>query len=401
MVTIEKRKKMILFDYLTPDEVIKETHPNAFALNSIIREANRNGQEVEYVQYSELGFYGLIARIAKRVSSGTDVNRRGKLGFIFTGLFYLSSVFIAGIDFSLRRKIAKILVKEPGDKIVIVSYPFLLPAFKKACRSYEYKIEIVLLELNIEVKYICYNIGSLANTVLGRSLLNVLEEIEFKSIYLSDRVLTLSERDRRYIAGLFPEKKVEKIPVYRPEIDLIVSFPNTFFTSPAQGLGPTNGKLKIFFIGSNYRLNYDSVEDLIKVSRSLLNVEDRIDFFIIGNVYRAFQHRADLPRNIHFLGFVEDLQSVFSFSDLFYMEDGMNTGFESKFYSYIRFQRPIIVLKGRKEEYKNFEQNQIICLESIEHFRNLLLQMLSVEIKKKNSTVYRLPSQIQQRDLGG
>ena len=383
-------EEIFLFDFITQDELENEKHPNAFALNSIINEAKQSGKIVHYIQYSELGFYGLIAKIAKRATVRSDLSKKNYLSFMFTSSFYLFSAFFSQVDPFLKRKVADLLKSGKKHKSVIVAYPFLFSSFHKAICRVDNHIEVTLLEHNIEYNYLKFNMGGLSRVGVGELLLRTLKRIEMNAIYSADKILTVSLRDRAWILNTIPEKNINLIPDLKPGIDLKLSVPAVDSIPILMKFTSNCRKSNLFFVGTNYNLNYDVVKDLIKLSRILVDVENQINFFIVGNISRRFLHHKDLPKNVHFLGFIEDLSNLLCFADLFFLEDRMGTGYESKIYTYARFNKPIIILRDENAEPLRLKESQFIYEDSLDDLVHIIRLILKKRSSVEHATLFRI-----------
>lgn len=384
--------KKIVFDFISFDELVNEKHANAFFLNSILRDARRKGEKANYVQYSDLGMLGIFARVAKRTSVSSDLSRKNVSGIVFTALFFVFSHFFSLVDLTLRSKLLRILRDEGEIESVVVSYPYLVETFKKLTAKLNKKVKITLLEHNIESKYSEYNMGGIAKTSAGRFLLLIISKIENEAIKEADDVLTGSLNDMNWVRRKFPGKEVSLIPYVRRDVEFKISLPTRMMTHSLKQFDITSEKINIFFIGSNYTLNVRSVEHLISLSRSLEDLESEIAFVIIGSVSKQFENYKDIPGNVYFLGYIDDLENVSCYADLFFLESLMNTGFESKAYSYSYFDRPIVVLGGDLEDFKRFSHSHFVHFNRLEDFEKMLRSIVNSRLKVTCSTVYKLSS---------
>lgn len=387
--------EIILFDYLTTEELSNGSHPDAYTINSIINWATKKGKSVEYKSYSDFGFYGLMASFARKTNTRTDVSRKGNINYLFTGIFYIFSYFVSRIDFPMRVKINELLNLGNSKKTIILSYPYLVHTFKKIVANHRMGAEIVLLEHNIEEKYLKFNMQYLSSRNLGQLILQIIEKIEREAIDDSDAILVVSNKDKNSIQKISGGKEIQVVskPDRIPYFELSSPIFEPSFLKLDFRPAPT--ALNILFLGSNTRMNYESVKCLISLSNMLKDVSAQLNIFIVGNVFRQFIGSENLPHNVHFIGYVNKLQDVLTYADLFFLSDKMGTGFEVKAYAYESYDRPIVVLMERgnriENEYKGNGKNQYIYATSLQDIANLVLRIIQIRLKRRYSTLFKIP----------
>ena len=135
----------------------------------------------------------------------------------------------------------------------------------------------------------------------------------------------------------------------------------------------------IGFLGTNFGPNIVSVRNIIDVAKKML--DSRIVFLIIGNVSEAFNNDNDnnnIPTNIVFTGYVDDLDSYLYICDAFLnLKTTVHTGIEIKMFDYLKFNKPIITTKIGSSGFEN--NRNLIVVEDVADTPRLLLEIIETK----------------------
>jgi glycosyltransferase involved in cell wall biosynthesis len=130
--------------------------------------------------------------------------------------------------------------------------------------------------------------------------------------------------------------------------------------------------------GTNFGPNIVLVRNLVDIAKKML--DSKIVFLIIGNVSEAFYNDNNIPPNIIFTGYVDDLDSYLYLCDAFLnLKTTSHTGIEAKMFYYFKFDKPVIATQIGSS---GFENRNMIIVEDIAYSLPLLLEMLENKERK-------------------
>jgi hypothetical protein len=110
-------------------------------------------------------------------------------------------------------------------------------------------------------------------------------------------------------------------------------------------------------------------------------LDSKIVFLIIGNVSEAFDNDNNIPTNIVFTGYVDDLDSYLCLCDAFLnLKTTTHTGAEIKMFDYLKFDKPIITTQMGSSGFEN--NRNLIIVEDVADTLRLLLEMVETKGRK-------------------
>jgi glycosyltransferase involved in cell wall biosynthesis len=109
-------------------------------------------------------------------------------------------------------------------------------------------------------------------------------------------------------------------------------------------------------------------------------LDSKIVFLIIGNVSEAFNND-NIPPNIIFTGYVDDLDSYLYLCDAFLnLKTTTHTGIETKMFDYLKFDKPVIATQIGSSGFEN--NRNLIIVKDIADTLPLLLEMVATKGRK-------------------
>ena len=133
------------------------------------------------------------------------------------------------------------------------------------------------------------------------------------------------------------------------------------------------------FIGTNFGPNIVSVRSIIDIAKKML--DSKIVFLIIGNVSEPF-YNDNIPTNVIFTGYVDDLDSYLYLCDAFLnLKTTSHTGLEAKMFDYLKFDKPIIATQMGSSGFEN--NRNVIVVEDVAGTPRLLLEMVETNRRKQ------------------
>jgi len=283
------------------------------------------------------------ARIKVNKSSGFSrlASVRGVLGI----LFILFRDLLCSVDFLFRRGIKNVIGKVKPD-LVIYNTPFCGSVLGKISRKLG--ASFIIYEHNVEWLFFSNKIGG----SFFRVLVYVLRARELYNLKYADAILCVNENDKKILVASRVKKRVD---VWIPPPSKVKMKPVNL---PADLLEKLKDKFVVGFVGTNFEVNVASVEVILKVAEKVLG---NVIFLVIGSVKKAFEGRPDIPSNVIFTGFVNDLDTYLSVCDAFINPKvGLDTGIEAKLYDFLKFNKPVIATKAGAKGFEKFD-NMIIA----------------------------------------
>jgi glycosyltransferase involved in cell wall biosynthesis len=182
----------------------------------------------------------------------------------------------------------------------------------------------------------------------------------------ADLILCASPSDQKVLSeeGL----NSSRLRVWMPE--LIIGH-NTKKTINKYLMDLKKNYFLVCFVGSNFEPNIIAVENIVKIAREL---SSSVLFLVIGDVDSAFKYRTDIPKNVIFTGFVENLDDYLAFCDAFINpKTTSDTGVETKMFDYIKFGKPIV---STPMGAKGFEKHkQVIIVRNLREIIHILKRL--------------------------
>ena len=272
-------------------------------------------------------FVRLIRQRGVRVSSKLSCAQK----WSYTLMYWIIREWLSVFDIFFSK--IKVKIDEPFD--IIHHYPSSLKySISKKIKAIS---TIYVYEHNIEWKFYEDKIGA---GFLGKLLIQYIKHIELKNLNYADKIICVTEADKQIL--------VSEGGVSEEKIDVWVALP-TQEKGGAQRCHMTNENKNVLigFIGTNFEPNIISVNRIINIAKKIGN---STAFNIIGSVQVAFKDRNDLPDNVRFLGFVDNLKEELDKCNAFINpKKTSDTGIEIKMFDYLMLNRPILcTLEGAR-----------------------------------------------------
>lgn len=329
--------KILIFHPFANEEIDHPSMGGTRLIYEIKNNLKNEGHHITMMPLSEITsftsiMHKLVYQIRKNKKKETflkNESRRWFLNLIYSLITEISS----SLDVLYIIKLKKIL-KKIKPSLIIYNYPYFglskLISISKSC-----SIPIIIYEHNAE--YIFFN-DKLKNSFIFKILLNLSKKIEINNLKRADYIFTVNKKDKKFFI---------KEGVSENKINMWIPLPTKIKINknriPIQLKNRLNNKFKVGFVGTNFQPNIVCVKNILKIAKKMpLNVV----FIILGSVCNFFKNKKDIPKNIFFLGYVEDLDSYLNFCDLFINpKTTSDTGIEIKMIDYLKFKKPIISTK--------------------------------------------------------
>lgn len=177
--------------------------------------------------------------------------------------------------------------------LVIVEEPHIVP--------------IICEKTSLPVIYSSHNIESenqswLINKPFGTVFYKYIKHIEQRAVKSADMIVCVSKDDKGKIRENF---SIDDSCIYVLPNSVSRSAVKSTHIDESKGTGSS-----CLFVGSDYYPNIEAVENLIKISSKL---RDDITVDVVGNVCNNFENT---PDNINLLGFVDDIDQIYSNSSI-------------------------------------------------------------------------------------
>jgi hypothetical protein len=348
------KKEVLFVDFITPDEVFGFSHADSRTIFNVLTYISAMASKVTYLSYRSFGVTGKLIGFFWKYKNGAGKSRiTGKDSrWLLTLIVYMILHTFSYIDPSFKRNVRQ---KFSQYDVLIAGRPYFLGPIKSSLKNMD--IKILLYEHNIEKRFFDYLLKNFRPKLLRKILTGIIQRVERSAIRKAETVLTVSNIDRKTLISDYPNSRVFRLfPTVQILVPPILNF-NTLKIPDIVSNGlyeVTDNHINVMFLGSNYSLNVESVENLIIASQSLGEINSKIHFFIIGDVGINFVGRKNTPTNFIFTGYVRDLELLLGKSDLFVFYDLMRTGFETKALLYSSFQKRTILFTNSNDEYDDF-----------------------------------------------
>lgn len=161
-----------------------------------------------------------------------------------------------------------------------------------------------------------------------------IERLECDAVRKSDLTIVTSERDKRLYEGLADASGLFHVApnaTYRSDI--------SYSQCPTNGLPFRDQATVVIFVGSSHTPNVTAVKQIIDIAESISLKRDDVEFAILGEVAEDF---IDVPRNVHLIGFVDDLSPWYSRADIALNPMSTGAGTNTKMVEYFSKGIPVI-----------------------------------------------------------
>jgi glycosyltransferase involved in cell wall biosynthesis len=362
------RKNVIVVHPFHESEIASPKFGGARLIQEQVEYLRERGNNVSVVSLSDIGsitsfFYRLPGRFRRR--KGTIVRSSEVRRWTLNSFARIVEDTLSGIDFLFARRVRDKIKALGEQSLIIFHYPYAYRPFYSAIADLRYTGTIY--EHNIEWQFLESNIGQgrFARFMISRS-----KKIELASLRKAEFVILVSEKDRRVLEseGISNDKMIVWIPIRRkPAPAGRKSESHEFDELAAQ-------YFLVGFVGSNFAPNVQAVTNIIRIAESLS--DSKIMFVIFGNVADAFSGRT-IPNNVHFAGYVDDLDQYLSSCKAFINpKTTSETGVEIKMFDYLKFERPIVTTKVGSHGFENFDK---VIIAELEAFPDLLRELVMKE----------------------
>ena len=382
-------KHVLVSAYMSSHDVDVGSQGDSPTIKSLMGVIEEQGGKADYLSYCELGATGLLIRFMERLKKKSISNHisGSHTRWMYTASFHFLTHVLSRIDILMRHKVMSL--KSSHYDIYIFFYPYLFATLKRQL-SYSDSAVKVLFEANVERRFFEFQFSKSRLNPLKNLLVKLVGIMETKAISRSDAILTVALRDAKDLRTNFSSKRIYTLPLceetgdWSREKKQFVRVPDVLRMKDSD-IGPDT--IKVTFVGSNYSLNVQSVEELIGLARKMSECKDRIKFIVVGNVNQAFDDRFELPDNIIFTGYLRDFDDVMSASDYFVLFDYMGTGIESKSRIYSHYPGLTLALTNESEEYLRILKEKLISFDCVDSMERFLRECSFVE-RKYFETVY-------------
>lgn len=367
-------KLVLVLAYLSCHDVEIGTQGDSPTIKSLMRTIEQQGGSADYLSYCDLGATGLLIHLMEGLKKNSISNHisGSHTRWMYTATFHFLTHMLSRIDLLMRHKI--INLKNSRYDAYICFYPYLFSTLKRQLMGSDPSIK-VLFETNVERRFFEFQFSKAKLGLLKNALIKLIGIMENRAINQADAVITVAMRDAKELRMNFSSSRIYALPLeeelegWSVEKKKFVNVPDALRMRNSY-LGPDT--LKVTFVGSNYSLNVQSVEELISLARKMPECKDRIKFIVVGNVNKAFGNKFELPDNMIFTGYLKDFEEVMSASDFFVLFDYMGTGIESKSRIYSRYPGLTLALTNESEEYLRILKEKLISFDSVDSMEKFL-----------------------------
>jgi len=252
------------------------------------------------------------------------------------------------------------VIKELNNYDIVVLGTILgTPFIKKVIKS-----KLIILDHNVSWLFTYYNIERVP--IIWRILVALIKKIEVDAINAADEVWALSKHDAKILKKY--AENPEKIKVVSAR-DILDQYDKKEVESAIERSKKLElyyklkGKFVIGFIGSYFKPNIIAVENIIRIAKE---VPENVVFLVIGSVSKAFENRMNIPPNVIFTGYVDDLDAHLALCDVFINpKTTSDTGMEIKMFDYLKFNKPIISTEMGARGFEDFKNVVIVPIEKM------------------------------------
>jgi glycosyl transferase family 1 len=302
----------------------------------------------------------------RKATSSTE-NKRWQLNLLAVIIIEL----LSRVDLWFIMKLKNKLKNFEYPASIIYHYPIGFVAFSKAAKNFG--ATVAINEINIEWKFFESNVTPNKFTTIATAMF---KKMELNALRHSDYVICASKNDFNILKEVIDHNKMGVwlwIPINQKYHD---KSPVVIDQALKQKL---NNNFVVGFLGTGFGPNIVSVRNIIDIAKKML--DSKIVFLIIGNVSEAFYNDNNIPSNIAFTGYVNDLDSYLYLCDAFLnLKTTTHTGIETKMFDYLKFDKPIIATQIGSSGFEN--SKNVIVVEDVEDTLRLLLEMVETKGRK-------------------
>jgi Glycosyl transferases group 1 len=369
---LHNKNIIVVYPYLHTEILLPKMGATRLIYEQIETLKNK-GHTVNLLSLEEIGslvsfflkWQGRIRRKgSKRKTTSSSENERWQLNL----LAIIITELLSRIDLLFTMKLKNKLRNFEYPVSVIYHYPVGFAAFGKAAKNSV--AMTALYEHNVEWKFFESSVGSSKFAAIFTAML---KKIELNALRQADYVICASRNDFNVLKPVIDYNKMDVwIPINR-------KYPTKSSIDIDQVLKQKlRDNFVIGFVGTNFGPNIVSVENIIDIANNM--VDNKIVFLIMGNVSEAFRNH-NIPTNIVFTGYVDDLDSYLYVCDAFLnLKTTTHTGIEIKMFDYLKFDKPIIATPIGSSGFENNEN--LIVVEDIQYALPLLLQMVETKNRR-------------------
>lgn len=344
-------KIIIIFPFGT-SEVTDPKFGGTRLIYEQIRFFKENGYKVYLVSLTHVGsvtsfLYKLEQKLRRTVrSSNISEKKRWWLNLFKILITELSS----RIDILFKIKLKYLLKNISFPVILLYNYPFGVKPFVSVLNNFERKI--IIYEHNVEWKFFQDKIGK---NFFGKFFVWLIKKIELNNLKKADYIICATHKDKEVLIkeGNISFKKMKVwLPLSKKNIKVNADkIPNKLKKE-------LRGKYVIGFVGTNFEPNIIAVKNILKIAKK---VSKDVVFLIIGSVNKAFIYKKQIPPNVIFTGYVNDLDSYLALCNAFINpKTTSDTGIEIKMFDYLKFNKPIISTEIGARGFENFKNTIIV-----------------------------------------
>jgi hypothetical protein len=338
-----------------------------------IESLKSTGHTVNLLSLEEIGslmsfllkLQGRIRRKRSMQKAGSSENRRWQLNL----LAVIITELLSRVDLWFIMKLENKLKNFEYPASIIYHGPCGFIAFNKAAKKFG--ATVAIYEHDAEWKFFENNVVSNKFTAIGVAMW---KKIELNALRQADHVSCSIKNDFNILKELIDPNKIDIwVPVNqkycnKPPLDINEALKQKLRANFVVG-----------FIGTNFGPNIVSVRSIIDIAKKLL--DSKIVFLIIGNVSEPF-YNDNIPTNVIFTGYVDDLDSYLYLCDAFLnLKTTSHTGLEAKMFDYLKFDKPIIATQMGSSGFEN--NRNVIVVEDVADTPRLLLEMVETNRRKQ------------------
>ncbi|MHA1665155.1 MAG: glycosyltransferase family 4 protein [Candidatus Njordarchaeales archaeon] len=369
----KENKEIIIVVYPLPhSEVLNPKFGGARLIFEQIKFFKDNGYKVRLMSLENIGsLISLLCRLRRKFSRHNKKLNISENKRWWLNLFSVIAIdFLSGVDVLFRVKL-KHQLNDMTPSILIYHYPYGIRSFISILKNLP--VKVVIYEHNIEWKLFEDNIG---RNIIAKSFIWLVKNIELSNLEKADYIFCVTERDKEVLVKegkIDPAKVKVWVPLCQKKVDINL---NNISNSLKEKL---NGKFIIGFVGTNFKPNITAVKNIIKIANK---APKDVIFLIIGSVNEAFVNRKDIPSNVIFTGYVDDLDAYLGLCDAFINpKTTSDTGIEIKMFDYLKFNKSIISTEIGARGFENFKKVIIVPIEKMVEIINKLYKCDNYDIK--------------------
>ncbi|AEG18380.1 glycosyltransferase family 4 protein [Methanobacterium paludis] len=196
------------------------------------------------------------------------------------------------------------------------------------------------------------------------------KRLEMESLKNATHVLACSDRDKQIM--------VNEVPEVEGKITVIPNCVSTVNYDNYANLKNIGNKFKVLFVGLlSYQPNTDAVN--IICNNIAPKCDENVEFFIAGNNHPVIKSK---PKNVKFLGYVEDLKKCISEADICIAPLRYGSGTRLKILEYMVMGKPVVSTSKGAEGINYVNNKHIVIEDNIESFAAVIDDLLKDEKRR-------------------